>query len=164
MKIFRILTLLMVFGITAVFAQVNINTATAKQLSALSGIGPKKAAAIIKFRQKNGRFKTVLDLAKVDGIGEKTVKRLGHDIKTSGATDISNLKNKKKIKAKKNKSKSKVKKANATTKTTSKSKTSKNPTSKKGKTKTKQSTKTKSSKKVKHKKTKSKKTKSKKEK
>jgi comEA protein len=52
-------------------AVVNLNTATAEQLDTLPGIGPKVAARIIEYRQKNGTFKKVEDLMNVKGIGEK---------------------------------------------------------------------------------------------
>lgn len=53
---------------------VDINSADAMTISkTLKGIGLKKAEAIIAYRDKNGRFKTVDELAKVKGIGKKTV-------------------------------------------------------------------------------------------
>jgi competence protein ComEA len=60
----------------AALAQVNINTATKEQLDGLKGIGPAKAQAIIDYRTKNGPFKTVDDLEKVNGIGPGTMKDL----------------------------------------------------------------------------------------
>lgn len=59
---------------------VNINTATAEQLEALPGIGPSKAAAIVKDRETNGPFGSVADLARVSGIGDQTVANLGTQI------------------------------------------------------------------------------------
>ncbi len=56
--------------------KININTADAKTLSTLKGIGPKKAQAIVTYRQKNGGFKSVDDLAKVKGINTKLIARL----------------------------------------------------------------------------------------
>jgi competence protein ComEA len=50
---------------------VNINTAPAEQLERLPGVGPKTAARIIEYRQKNGGFKKVEELMNVRGIGEK---------------------------------------------------------------------------------------------
>ncbi len=50
---------------------IDINTATAKELEAIKGIGPAKAKAIIEYRTKNGPFKSVDDLVKVPGIGDK---------------------------------------------------------------------------------------------
>jgi competence protein ComEA len=57
------------------FAQmVDINTATADQLEkGLKGIGPAKAAAIVKYRQEHGAFQSVDDLGKVPGVGDKTL-------------------------------------------------------------------------------------------
>lgn len=56
--------------------KVNINTALADELVTLPGIGPAKAAAIVSFREKNGPFGTLEDLAQVSGIGPKTVETL----------------------------------------------------------------------------------------
>ncbi|MFD1392930.1 helix-hairpin-helix domain-containing protein [Lacticaseibacillus jixianensis] len=55
---------------------VNLNTATASDLQTLSGIGPKKAADIIAYREQNGGFKSVEDLKNVSGIGDKTFEKL----------------------------------------------------------------------------------------
>jgi competence protein ComEA len=52
--------------------KVNINSADAKALQALKGIGQKKAQAIIDYRTKNGKFQKPEDLMKVSGIGPKT--------------------------------------------------------------------------------------------
>ena len=60
--------------------KVNINTATVAQLETLPGIGPSKAAAIFSFRQENGPFRAVDDLAQVSGIGPKTVESLTEHI------------------------------------------------------------------------------------
>ncbi|MGH7963494.1 MAG: ComEA family DNA-binding protein [Candidatus Binatia bacterium] len=54
-------------------AKVNLNTADAKALEMLPGIGPAKAKAIIEHREKNGPFKTVDDLNSVSGVGDKTL-------------------------------------------------------------------------------------------
>jgi len=51
---------------------VNLNTASASDFEALPGIGPKTAARIIEYRQKNGPFKKVEELMNVQGIGEKS--------------------------------------------------------------------------------------------
>ena len=55
---------------------INLNTATAGQLQALPGIGPKKADAIVSYRTKHGPFKRVDDLVQVKGIGPKTLSKL----------------------------------------------------------------------------------------
>jgi len=64
-------------SVSAVKVQkININTATAEQLTSLKGIGPKKAQAIIEFRKKNGKFKKLEDLMLVKGIGKKTFEKI----------------------------------------------------------------------------------------
>lgn len=93
MNYIKLIAASLVLMSSAALAQVNINTATAKELTALMGIGPIKAEAIIEYRQANGKFNTVNDLTKVSGIGKKTVENLGEDIQTHGKTDISKLKN-----------------------------------------------------------------------
>ena len=50
---------------------ININTASAGELTSLKGIGEKTAQAIIEYRQKNGPFKTIEDIKNVKGIGDK---------------------------------------------------------------------------------------------
>lgn len=53
--------------------KVNINIASAAELETLKGIGPSKAQAIIDYRTEHGDFKSINDLLKVSGIGEKTL-------------------------------------------------------------------------------------------
>ena len=59
---------------------VNINTATIKELITLSGIGESKAQAILEYRTKNGNFKTLEDLKKVSGIGEAAYEKIKDNI------------------------------------------------------------------------------------
>ncbi len=63
------------FFTTLVYAgTLNINTADAESLaSGLNGVGEAKAVAIVEYRQQNGPFKSIDDLALVKGIGEGTV-------------------------------------------------------------------------------------------
>ena len=53
-------------------AKININTASAEELSQLQGIGPKYAAKIVEYREKDGPFASPEDIMKVPGIGQKT--------------------------------------------------------------------------------------------
>jgi competence protein ComEA len=55
---------------------VNINKASESELQTLPGIGPAKATAIIEYRETNSGFKTIEDLKKISGIGEKTFEKL----------------------------------------------------------------------------------------
>ncbi|MCW8895361.1 helix-hairpin-helix domain-containing protein [Sulfurimonas sp.] len=67
--------LAMIFlGVSLLLGAVDINTADVKELSGLSGVGAKKADAIIEFRAENC-FKSIDELAKVKGIGKKTVEK-----------------------------------------------------------------------------------------
>jgi competence protein ComEA len=61
---------------TALAGTLDINQADAKTLaSSLVGVGPNKAQAIIDYRAVHGPFKRVEDLAKVKGIGMKTIEK-----------------------------------------------------------------------------------------
>jgi competence protein ComEA len=55
---------------------ININTASAVELEALSGIGEVLAATIVEFRTQNGPFATVDDLLDVSGIGPATLEEI----------------------------------------------------------------------------------------
>ncbi|MCW2663376.1 MAG: helix-hairpin-helix repeat-containing competence protein ComEA [Mycobacterium sp.] len=54
----------------------DLNTATQQQLDALPGVGPVTAAAIVAWRQANGKFSSVDQLADVDGIGPARLEKL----------------------------------------------------------------------------------------
>ncbi|UNC93320.1 helix-hairpin-helix domain-containing protein [Candidatus Contubernalis alkaliaceticus] len=60
--------------------KININTASQVDLETLPGIGPAKAGAIVQDREKNGPFKSVEDLTRVTGIGEKTLEGMRDSI------------------------------------------------------------------------------------
>lgn len=77
MKSKSLLTLLAtgLFSIWAWASQpVNVNAATAEEIAeALKGVGLSKAAAIVSYRNENGKFKHVDELVNVKGIGIRTV-------------------------------------------------------------------------------------------
>jgi len=76
MKIMRTLLLSCFLGLLSLnvlAGEVNINTADAKTLEALNGVGEKTAKAIVEYRTEHGPFKTVEDLSKVKGIGAKII-------------------------------------------------------------------------------------------
>jgi len=64
---------------------VNINTATAEELTMLPGIGSAKAAAIVEYRETT-KFNTVEDIKKVKGIGEKLFNQISPYITVDGPT------------------------------------------------------------------------------
>jgi competence protein ComEA len=55
---------------------VDLNTATVEQLDALPGVGPVTAAAIVAWREANGKFASVDQLGEVDGIGTARLEKL----------------------------------------------------------------------------------------
>ena len=57
-------------------ALININTATAEELQALSGVGPSTAKAIVEDREAHGPFSSIEDLMRVSGIGEKKFEKM----------------------------------------------------------------------------------------
>lgn len=63
--------------------RININTATAESLTALPGIGPSKARAIVDYRTAHGKFQSTADLLRVKGIGPKTYEGLKDRITVS---------------------------------------------------------------------------------
>ena len=66
------------------WSAVDLNSADAKTLESLNGVGPAKAAAIVEYRAKNGPFKSVDDLEKVPGIGAATVKKNRDNLTVGG--------------------------------------------------------------------------------
>ena len=56
--------------------KVNLNRAFKSGLITLPGIGPTLADRIIAYRYEFGTFKTVDDLRKVKGIGDKSLKKI----------------------------------------------------------------------------------------
>ena len=71
-------------GKPAPTSKVNINTATAQQLTVLPGVGEKLAARIVDYRQKSGGFKSVAELMNVQGIGEKNLAKIQSYLTVSG--------------------------------------------------------------------------------
>lgn len=70
-----------------VWSEVDVNTATAEELiKELHNVGASKAAAIIKYREDNGDFKSVDDLEKVRGIGRAIIE-INRDILTVDSKD-----------------------------------------------------------------------------
>ena len=75
MKLFHslLLTTILLFSTSAFAEKVNINTATANQIaSSVIGVGENKAKAIVEYRTKHGKFKSINALENVGGIGLKT--------------------------------------------------------------------------------------------
>ena len=56
--------------------KININTANAKELESLKGIGPATANNIISYREEYGGFSTIEEIMNVKRIGEKTFAKI----------------------------------------------------------------------------------------
>ena len=70
---------------TLKYSSVNINSASAEEIMlSLKGVGKKKAKAIVDYRKKNGKFKTIDDLMKVKGIGKKLIAKNKKRVRFSG--------------------------------------------------------------------------------
>ena len=65
-----------IVGISLEQEKVNINTASQSELESLPKIGPVTAKKIIDWRENNGGFKSVDDLAKISGISSKTIEEI----------------------------------------------------------------------------------------
>lgn len=77
----KLLWMLALCPVYALATPVNINQADANKIAeSLMGIGAVKAEAIVQYRKEHGDFKTLADLEKVTGIGEKTIKANEKDI------------------------------------------------------------------------------------
>lgn len=56
--------------------RININEASADELQQLPGIGPAYSKRIVKWRNENGRFKTVDQLLEIKGIGPARLEKI----------------------------------------------------------------------------------------
>lgn len=65
----------------AVDGVVDLNLADDATLQTLPGVGPATAAAILAWRDENGRFRSVDDLLGVPGIGPKTLEKLRDQVR-----------------------------------------------------------------------------------
>ncbi len=55
---------------------INLNTATAEELTVVRGVGPALAQRIVDFRQEHGDFTCTDELLSIDGIGEKILEQI----------------------------------------------------------------------------------------
>lgn len=67
---------------------VNINTASADELTRLPGVGPSRAEAIVRLRERVRRFSHVEDLRRVRGIGRVTLQRMRPYLALQGDTTL----------------------------------------------------------------------------
>ncbi len=63
---------------------IHINQATKEEFMALPGIGEVLANRILRYREENGNFASVMDMMNVEGIGEKRMEEILDLITTGG--------------------------------------------------------------------------------
>lgn len=68
-------------ALKSISAIVNINTASAVELSSLPGIGSKTAENILAYRKKNGKFSKADQLLNIKGVGKAKLAKLREHIK-----------------------------------------------------------------------------------
>ena len=71
----------------AVTFPLDLNSARMEELMALPGIGEKLAQRVVEYRKSQGGFRTVDELRKVRGIGQKRMERLRPLVMTAAAHD-----------------------------------------------------------------------------
>lgn len=59
---------------------VNLNTASAEQLTTLTGIGESKAEDILNYRETHGGFRTIEELMQIPGIKERVFEKIKDQI------------------------------------------------------------------------------------
>jgi competence protein ComEA len=73
-RVFALVAMLLWAAVAWAAEPVNVNTATAEEISEnLKGVGLSKAQAIVAYREANGAFLHVDELVNVKGIGLKTI-------------------------------------------------------------------------------------------
>jgi competence protein ComEA len=87
MRVFIALFISLFLALPA-WAGININTASAEELTSLPGIGPSKAAAIVDHRRQNGPFASVDQIVSVSGIGAKTLASIRSQIEVGDGRTV----------------------------------------------------------------------------
>ena len=64
---------LLLLSFSYLFALVDLNNATADELLQLNGIGKAKSQKIIQYREANQCFKSIDELADIDGVSKKVI-------------------------------------------------------------------------------------------
>lgn len=73
---------LLLLSVSFLFAAVDLQTATKKELMSVKGIGSKKADAILKYRKSNS-INSADDLKNIRGFGPKIISNVKEDKKVS---------------------------------------------------------------------------------
>jgi len=74
--LFVLISLFLVLSFRALAEPVDINTADAQTLALnIKGVGDRKAAKIVSYREKYGPFKSIEELENIKGIGPKLIEK-----------------------------------------------------------------------------------------
>ncbi len=83
MKVKRVVCAVLFFvvlfgGVVSGFAveKIDINTATASELTEIKGVGEVLANRIVEYRQAHGTFKSLEELEQVKGVGSKKLEKI----------------------------------------------------------------------------------------
>ena len=74
-------------GTAQLEGQLNLNTATAQQLTLLPGVGPSTASKIVAYRERHP-FRRLAHIMRIKGIGKKTFARLRPFLTLEGETTL----------------------------------------------------------------------------
>ena len=80
--VLKLLIFFMILGFQSLYAQtlVDVNSADFTQLQQIHGVGPKKAQAIIEYRNVHGKFHSASELDNVKGFSAATVAKITNQI------------------------------------------------------------------------------------
>jgi competence protein ComEA len=70
--------------------RINLNTASRSLLQEVPGIGPALSERVVRYREENGPFRSVEDLVRVSGIGEKRCRAFAPYLRVEGAAEGEN--------------------------------------------------------------------------
>ena len=82
--------LVLVAGVSACYAaaQIDLNSASEKQLESINGVGPVRAHAIMKYRKAHHGFHSVSELTKVSGIGAGTLEKVRGSVRVGPGSNV----------------------------------------------------------------------------
>ena len=75
----------MAISISILFASINVQTASKKDLMCIKGIGEKKVEALLKYR-KTHKLKSADDLINIKGFGKTLIENVKKEIKSASCT------------------------------------------------------------------------------